>query len=105
MLGEILVLLIGTKLDLVEHNPHLREVDKLSGTNLMQRKTKIVHFEEISSKDGINVDSAFTALARKLKEKFEAQECPVTDGYNMHRTAPIVTTNADTVAKTGACAC
>lgn len=99
------MLLIGTKLDLVEHNPHLREVEKLSGKNLMEGKNKIVHFEEISAKDGINVESAFSTLARKLKEKVEALECASSSEYYMHRTPPIVTTNADNDAKGGTCPC
>ena len=90
----------------MEHNPHLREVETSSGKNLMQQKTKIVHFEEISAKEGINVDAAFMALARKLKEKVELQECADPNDYYIHRTAPIVTTNADIDARgRGPCFC
>ena len=78
-----MILVIGTKHDLVKANPHLREVTEESVETLMGTHTsgKIVGYYEVSAKDGTNIDDAFHSLASAMKErveKVEIQNCELT---------------------------
>ena len=63
------MLLIGTKLDLVLHNPHIREVETSSGEEMKRIKTNIIEYAEVSAKEGMNVDLSFLKLAEELKKR------------------------------------
>lgn len=72
----MVILVIGTKYDLVKANPHLREVNEESVETLMGTHTsgKIIGYYEVSAKDGTNIDDAFYSLAQALKERIEKVE-------------------------------
>ncbi len=65
------MLLIGTKLDLVTHNPHVREVESSSGENMKQERTNIIEYAEVSAKEGMNIEESFSKLAEELKKRLD----------------------------------
>lgn len=70
MLGDVPILLIGTKLDLVTQNQQIREVAESSGQTFADTNNVLAYIE-VSASQGINVESAFLRLARGIKEKNE----------------------------------
>ena len=67
---EVIVVLIGTKLDLVRSDVHLREVD-LSEVKTFVKNYQVLDVLETSSKEDTNIDTVFHRLARALKSKHE----------------------------------
>lgn len=67
---EVIVVLIGTKLDLVRSDIHLREVD-LSEVKTFVKNYQVLDVLETSSKEDTNIDTVFHRLARALKSKHE----------------------------------
>lgn len=67
---EVVVVLIGTKLDLVRSDIHLREVD-LSEVKTFVKNYQVLDVLETSSKEDTNIDTVFNRLARALKSKYE----------------------------------
>lgn len=74
IIGNVLILVVGTKYDLVKANPHLREVTEESVETFINNQTssgKIIGYYEVSAKDGTNIDEAFQSLAEALKERID----------------------------------
>ena len=67
------MLLIGTKLDLVMHSPHIREVETDAGEEVMRSRSNIIEYAEVSAKEGINLDLSFLKLAEELKRREDIQ--------------------------------
>ncbi len=57
---NIVIMLVGNKLDLAEANPKARQVTREEGENFA--KSQHLLFEEVSGYNGTNVDSAFERL-------------------------------------------
>ena len=68
---EIVVMLIGNKLDKVRQDPSLREVDFDEGENLAQKNDFI--FMETSAFASENVSSAFETLLSKICQIRQSQ--------------------------------
>lgn len=64
-----MIMLVGTKLDLVNHNPNQREVEQSMAENLTKSKRQIVGYYETSARDNIHVEDVFMELARALLKK------------------------------------
>lgn len=71
MLGDVPILLIGTKLDLVTQNQQIREVAESSGQTFADTNDNVLAYIEVSARQGINVEKAFLHLTRGIKEKME----------------------------------
>ena len=67
--ADVMIMLVGTKLDLVTHNPHQREVEQSMAENLSKSKRQIVGFYETSARDNIHVQDVFVELAQALLKK------------------------------------
>ena len=61
--NKMVIVLIGTKCDLIEE----RVINKEEGKSLAQKYG--IHFFEISSKDNINIEKAFYDIAEQIIEK------------------------------------
>ena len=104
--GEVPILVIATKLDLVSQNPQLRVIDTSSGEQLKNSETNVVAFSEISSKEGINVDSAFMELALELKRRKElGNGCSCDKDLSNVYTKNIDTVKIDIDARRKSCDC
>ena len=86
------VLLIGTKLDLVTHNPHIREVESSSGIEMKRQRTNIVEYAEVSAKEGMNIDSSILKLAEELKRRTDMFK-----GCDKHNLSNVYPRQLDTV--------
>ena len=67
--GDVMIMLVGTKLDLVNHNPNQREVEQSTAESLSKSNRQIVGFYETSALDNIHVEDVFIDLARALLMK------------------------------------
>lgn len=82
--NNVMIIIIGTKLDLVNANPNHREIEETSGQSLVTSHSNIVAFYEVSSKDGTNIDLAFTTLTKAIKDQIESIdvcECDASQVY------------------------
>ena len=64
------MLLLGTKLDLVNSKPSLRKVSTSEAQNLASHKHMLEPIET-SAKDNTNIERAFYHLAKSLKIKYD----------------------------------
>ena len=67
---DVMIILIGTKLDLVRSDIHLREVD-VTEVKQFVKNYQVLDVLETSSKEDTNIDTVFQRLARALKSKHE----------------------------------
>lgn len=67
--GDVMIMIVGTKVDLVNHNPHQREVERSTAENLSKSRSQIIGFYETSARDNIHVDNAFKELTRALLQR------------------------------------
>ena len=107
IIGEVPILVIATKLDLVSQNPQLRVIDTSSGEQLKSSESNnVVAFSEISAKEGINVDSAFMELALELKRRKEiVNGCSCDKDLSNVYTKNIDTVRIDIDARRSSCDC
>ena len=68
---DILIVIIGTKLDIVRQQMKLRQVELSQAKGLELNDERIVDVIETSSKEDTNVDTTFITLATKLVQKYE----------------------------------
>jgi len=67
---DVLIILIGTKLDLVRSDIHLREVD-ITEVKQFVKNYQVLDVLETSSKEDTNIDTVFQRLAKALKNRHE----------------------------------
>lgn len=105
LLGEVPVLLIGTKLDLVLHNPHIREVETRSGEELQTIRRNIIEYAEVSAKEGMNVDASFLKLAKELKKRVDvgSGNCKLEQNFSNVYSGHRDTVQVDKESRTGGC--
>ena len=70
---DVMIILIGTKLDLVRSDIHLREVDITEVKQFVKNYPdyQVLDVLETSSKEDTNIDTVFQRLAKALKNKHE----------------------------------
>jgi Ras-related protein Rab-43 len=68
---DILIVICGTKLDLVRQSLSLRQVSLEEAREFESKDPRVVDIVETSSKEDTNIDTTFQALASKLVEKYE----------------------------------
>lgn len=100
LLGDVPIVLIGTKLDLVTQNQQIREVAESSGQTFADTNSNVLAYIEVSARQGINVESAFLRLARGIKENSEKATICEPESYSC--TMDTVTTDLN-ARKTSCC--
>lgn len=90
------MVLIGTKLDLVRSDIHLREVD-LSEVKTFVKNYQVLDVLETSSKEDTNIDTVFHRLARALKSKHERKSLASNSRYD-EETVAIATENTTEIS-------
>ena len=68
---DIVILICGTKLDLVRQTMSLRQVSLDEAKDFESQDPRVVDVVETSSKEDTNIDTTFRALASKLMQKYE----------------------------------
>lgn len=99
---EVIVVLIGTKLDLVRSDIQLREVD-LSEVKTFVKNYQVLDVLETSSKEDTNIDTVFHRLARALKSKHERKNLASNSRYEEETVA--LTTENTTQISSDRCNC
>lgn len=82
--NNVLIIVIGTKLDLVNANENLREINEESGMSIATTHSNIIAFHEVSAKDGTNIDTAFHTLSKAMKDRVESAEmceCDISQAF------------------------
>eukprot|EP00731_Ephydatia_muelleri_P000214 Em0001g214a len=77
---DVHIVLVGTKLDLAVHHPHLRQVTQEEVLALAKSR-HITHTLETSAKENTNVDACFNAMAQCLMNS-ETRVRPALSGSN-----------------------
>lgn len=93
---EVIVVLIGTKLDLVRSDIQLREVD-LSEVKTFVKNYQVLDVLETSSKEDTNIDTVFHRLARALKSKHERKNLASNSRYE-EETVALATENTTQIS-------
>ena len=93
---EVIVVLIGTKLDLVRSDIQLREVD-LSEVKTFVKNYQVLDVLETSSKEDTNIDTVFHRLARALKSKHERKSLASNAQYE-EETVTLTTENTTQIS-------
>jgi len=99
---DVMVILIGTKLDLVRSDIHLREVD-ITEVKQFVKNFQVLDVLETSSKEDTNIDAVFQRLARALKTKHERKGLATNSRHDEDTVA--VSTEGTRQIDSGGCSC
>jgi small GTP-binding protein len=92
--GNVIIIVIGTKLDIVQSNTNTREVPEESGQSIVDAYSNVMGFYETSSRDGLNVDEAFMGLITALRTKVDRSisrncECEISQVITTPNSLPL----------------
>lgn len=85
---DILIVICGTKLDLVRQNMSMRQVDLSHAKEFESRDSRVVDVVETSSKEDTNIDSTFSTIAARLVQKYEKARPAASDSIHLGSISP-----------------
>ena len=85
---DILIVICGTKLDLVRQNMSLRQVDLSQAKEFVSRDPRVVDVVETSSKEDTNIDSTFSTIAARLVQKYQKSQPAPEESFHLGSITP-----------------
>uniref|UniRef100_T1JFW5 Ras-related protein Rab-43 n=1 Tax=Strigamia maritima TaxID=126957 RepID=T1JFW5_STRMM len=85
--SNVLILMIGNKCDLET----LREVENVEAQAMTERVPEIITTLETSAREDTNVSTAFTCMAKNLKQQYASTQnfnCLIDDGIHLGKSIP-----------------
>lgn len=80
---DILIVICGTKLDLVRQNMSLRQVELSQAKEFESRDPRVVDVVETSSKEDTNIDSTFSTIAAQLVQKYQKSQPAAEESFHL----------------------